>query len=108
MCVARTNSIMLSMWLSQKSIYFMRTHAGFNVSIPALPSHILLWAARGRSFNRPERVWERMDLQRTSNCAKKLIYTTREEISNGIGNSRSCYPSLLLSFHLQSTLLTLL
>lgn len=61
----------------------MRTHAGFNVSIPALPSHVLLWAARGRSFNSPERVWERMDPQRTSNCAKKLIYTTREEISNG-------------------------
>lgn len=62
----------------------MRTHAGFNVSIPALPSHVPLWAARGRSFNSSERVWERMDPQRTSNCAKKLIYTTREEISNGI------------------------
>lgn len=104
----RANSIMLSMWLSQKSIYFMRTHAGFNVSIPALPSHVPLWAARGRSFNSPERVWERMDPQRTSNCAKKLIYTTCEEISNGIYSLTPTLPlplSLQLSFHFQSALL---
>lgn len=77
----RANSIMLSMCVSQKSIYFMRTHAGFNVSIPALPSHVPLWAARGRSFNSPERVWERMDPQRTSNCAKKtdLYYLWRNK-----------------------------